>query len=116
MSTLHESVIIRTGAGPNLHGELFVGEDGLPELEVSTTITLGGFCGSDTKTYRPATFPAAWRLLTVSPYQGVLYDAWVALTTLRDVIAKAQREAERETPEPEDDITASKRERALEEE
>lgn len=105
MSELREDVRIVTDSG-KLSGYLFVGADGLPELRLETQI--------DNESFRPATFPAAWRITSVTC--GELYQAWREVEAIQMRLRVAQREAEQETPEPEDDITAHKRHRALEEE
>lgn len=113
MSDLREDVIVNTGT-TKLRGKLFVGADGLPRLRV--------YNGTISETlriefYTPTTFPAAW---TVCYQRGnetnLLYDAWTRICDLRQEIVDAQREAEQETPQPEDDLTAAKRYQALEEE
>lgn len=83
---LREAVTIKTAIG-ELHGELFVGVDGLPELLVD--------CGCP-EYYRPATFPAAWKIhwkLLQNPTM-VLMHGWDTIVNLREDIQAAQREAE----------------------
>lgn len=114
MSTLHESVIIRTGAGPNLHGELFVGEDGLPTLRIPRYPDNSSFKSAFYDFYIPATFPATW---TVCYHPGnetdILIYVWTRICDMRREIVDAQREVEQH--EPDDDITAYKRARDEEE-
>lgn len=83
--SLREKVYIKTPAG-NLEGELFVGTDGLPELDV--------FAGDMTCLYRTYAFPAAWSI--TSPSHGLLLTAWTQIETIREQIRDAQREAEAE--------------------
>lgn len=100
---LREYVVVETTTDMRVSGSLFVGADGLPELRL------------DGQLFTPATLPAAWTIHWRRDNEtDVLFDAWGSLIDLRREIADAQRE--QETPEPEDDITASKRQRALEDE
>lgn len=107
MAQLRENVRVKTATG-ELAGYLFVGAEGLPELRIDE--------GKEQNyKYRPATLPTAWRLS--SPTCGELYQAWLDVERIQRQLAVAQREAaEKEIPQPDDDITAFKRQRALEEE
>lgn len=102
MSTLRESVIVRTDYGSDLHGELYVGVDELPELDVTERNIYGAVLTP--RRYRPATLPVAW---TVCYHPGnktdILLNTWRAISLMRQEIADAQREVESETPEPEDE-------------
>lgn len=86
---LREPVIVRTGTGPDLHGELFVGADGLPELDVEIKV------GYDThEIYSPHTIPAAWTIQWVPSLNNTLIDGWRTIERVRQQIRDAQREAE----------------------
>lgn len=96
MSGLREDVRIVTPSG-KLKGYLYVGPDGLPKLLVYNSI-------SRIEHYTPATFPAAWMMLMGDDdFQiGPLFEAWRDIEDARQSIVEAQREAEQETPEPEE--------------
>lgn len=82
---LREFVLIKTPAG-YLTGELFVGEDWLPELVLDSQ--------RESESYRPATFPAAW--IVISFACGPLYSVWHLICNLIEEIAVAEREAKAE--------------------
>lgn len=105
---LTERVTILTDTGTKLAGYLFVGADGLPALKVKEDAVEGEVW----QAFTPAQFPAAW---TVCWRNGnatnVLFDKWAQINYMLKEIRDAQRDAEAETlePEPEDSITAYKR-------
>lgn len=106
MSDLREAVTITTGIGMKCQGHLFVGSNGLPELRLDMQ--------QNDENFTPSTFPAVWGLS--SPTCGDLYQAWRDVEAVQMQLRVAQREAKQETPQPEDELTAYKRHRALEEE
>lgn len=87
MIQLREKVAVKTATG-ELHGELFIGADGLPELRLDVQF--------DNESFRPGTLPAAW--IVISHTCGTLYSAWDLIWNLIEEIAIAQREAEEEKP------------------
>ena len=92
MKELREKVSIKTPLGI-IQGELFVGRDGLPELEVDV---LDGW--GNERRFTPATFPDAWDLdAPLGQIElGPLLRAWLMIDTARGIVAEAQREAEGE--------------------
>ena len=90
---LTEEVRILIDTGVEMHGKLFVGLDGLPEVRV----TEDAVEGEVHQVFRPATFPAAWsRRAPRNTWPGVLLDAWNKNEQIREEIAIAEREAEGE--------------------
>lgn len=95
MSHLRENVKIITHGG-ELTGHLYVGEDGLPELEAPNPRYDPVYGGNPHLTYRPATFPAAWTMIMGDDaFQiGPLFEAWRDIEDVRQSIAEALREQE----------------------
>ena len=90
---LTEEVRILIDTGVEMHGKLFVGLDGLPEVRV----TEDAVEGEVHQVFRPATFPAAWSLrATRTTGPGPLLTAWQEIEHLREEIAIAEREEETE--------------------
>jgi len=106
---LREEVYITTATG-ELKGYLSVGADGLPELfvEHEHASQVGMYVHTGPLHYRPATFPAAWKIDSnpYSPDTG-LWAAWCGIEAIICDLAVAQREAE-------DDAKECERERATE--
>lgn len=97
MPPLREIVTIKTPIG-DLHGNLYVGADHLPELEIPPP---GGYWG----TYRPASFPAWWSLRPLAGQaSGLLLLAWNEIAAMQSRLAEAERE-ERDHAEEEDGET-----------
>lgn len=112
MKTLRENVIVKTATG-HLAGTLLVGKDGLPTLFTYNNSPRALLRG---EFFTLATLPATWQICWQrGNATNVLFDTWAWIDKWRRQIADAQREAEQETPEPEDELTAAKRQRALEE-
>lgn len=80
---LTEAVAVRT-ATTRLTGELFVGKDGLPELQITS---------HERGLYRPYTLPAAWSLS--SSTCGPLYTAWRDIEEIMEQLKAVQREEEK---------------------
>ena len=101
---IREEVRIKTTT-ETLKGELSMSADGLPEIKV----TEDAVEGEVRRSFRPAQFPAAWFIWPARGFcAGPLLEAWWQIEIIRDNLAKALREAEQ--PEPDDEITAYKRE------
>lgn len=102
---LRENVSIQTPTG-TLTGFLFVGQDGLPELEIqhehASQVKEHAYYGP--LRYRPSTFPAAWQLQQAEPDAGILFCAWRTIMEMQWEIAQAQREAEEQAREDVDAI------------
>ena len=100
---LREEVIINTATG-DLQGFLFIGHDGLPELEMAERRHLA----IHTDIYRPATFPAAWELRQIEGEDaGILQRSWWDIGGVRARIVHYEREAD-------DEERDTVRERAIE--
>lgn len=99
---LKGNVIIRTELGDDLKGHLYVGRDGLPEMELHDRSIPG-------ITFRPSQCPAAWTLHSAPGESGILLGAWNQIQEIQTKLAIAQREAEEE---PEDDAKEHERERS----
>lgn len=112
MSQLHENVRVIT-ATSELAGHLYVGADGLPELEVFYPLTTEEqtFIRKRSEIFSPWTIPATYAVYPIyAAGWGVLYDAWTDIAAVLQHIRDAQRETETEIPpEPEDEMTAFKR-------
>lgn len=94
---LREDVIVKTLTG-ELHGHLFIGTDGLPEVDMNERRM--DYLYPDR--YRLATFPDAWE---IDPVQGRmpghLLQAWWNIQQIQHDLAVAERETEDDAKEHE---------------
>ena len=90
---LAEEVRILIDTGVEMHGKLFVGLDGLPEVRV----TEDAVEGEVHQVFRPATFPATWTLRAPrNTWPGPLLTAWQEIEHIIEEIAIAEREDDNE--------------------
>ena len=95
MSSLREEVLIKTTTG-ELHGYLFVGQDGLPQVHVDMPIeNLVRYY-----VYLPATFPSCYELQQAELGDvGILFESWRTILEMQFDLAQAQRYADDDAKE-----------------
>lgn len=87
---LLEKISIKTPTG-ELAGYLYVGQDGLPSLQVEQRIS-PAIPYTRLQVFRPAQFPAAWELQQAEPDAGILFCAWRTIMEMQWEIAQQERE------------------------